>query len=127
MKIFLLLIDFEMMRFFLLIYFSFFILVDPWVDDRAAEVDFHCKAQFSSEKVESITSTDREEVESKQQTTHHQKDCMEHSCHLGHCGVLVSERTFKVFINSREYGAEYRQSIPSIPIFSFKRPPKSIA
>ncbi len=118
------------MRIFLLVYFVFFLIADPWVDGRLMEFDSHSEIQASTEAKLSVDSSENNQFVSKKynQESHHHNDCPEscpeHTCHLGHCGFLVCDRMPTIPPASNEQFSEYRQSVPNSPIFGIKRPPK---
>ena len=117
------------MRIFLLVYFTFSILVDPWVDSKPVDLETHHEVQVTATQ-SNIASAERSQALDVQQNqkSHHHNDCPEscpeHTCHLGHCGILVGYRTTVMSSASSEQFSEYHQFIPSGPVFGIKRPPK---
>ena len=120
------------MRIFLLVYFTFSILVDPWVDSKPIELETHKEilASVTQSYSTSVQKNQKVDIQQNQESHHHNdcpESCPEHSCHLGHCGALVSDRIPTIPPASNEQFIEYRQVVPGGPTFGFKRPPKSNA
>lgn len=120
------------MRIFLLVYFTFCIIADPWVDGRSMEIDSHGEIEISAEASQAQGNAENQTLSIRHnQESHHHNDCPEncpeHTCHLGHCGVIVGEKTPSVPTATNDQFNEYSQIVPDSPIFGFKRPPKSYA
>lgn len=116
------------MRILLLVYFTFCMVADPWVDGRSMEPDSHSEIEISVEASQANGNAANQTLSNRpNQESHHHNNCPEHTCHLGHCGVVVGERMSFIPTALNEQFNEYRQSVPSSPIFGFKRPPKSNA
>lgn len=117
------------MRIFLLVYFMFSILVDPWVDSKPSNLEAHSEIQVAATEKHAISAEKSQTLDVQQnQESHHHNDCPEscpeHTCHLGHCGVIVGDRILGISPASNEQFSEYRQFVPSGPVFGIKRPPK---
>ena len=120
------------MRVFLLVYFTFSILVDPWVDSKPIDLETHNEVQVEATQshTANLEKSQTLDVQQNQESHHHNdcpESCPEHTCHLGHCGFLVGDRMLTIPPASNEQFSEYRQSVPNSPIFGIKRPPKFIA
>ncbi len=120
------------MRILLFVYFTFSIVADPWIDGQAMAFDSHNEIEISAETSQATrNATDQTFSIEHNQDSHHHNDCPEscpeHTCHLGHCGVIVGERMPSIPPAPKAQFCEYRQSVPNSPIFGIRRPPKSIA
>ena len=121
------------MRILLLIYFTFCIVADPWIDGQSVEFDSHSEVHASNDAKQFVDASKNNQfvsIKYNQESHYHNdcpKSCPEHTCHLGHCGVLISDRIPTIPSASNEQFSEYRQSVPSGPVFGIRRPPKSNA
>lgn len=132
LNFFLFIVFYSAMRALLVVYFIFCIIADPWVDSVSLEFDSH----VTTGQITNITVSQNLEATqilnlTKNHESHQHNDCPEscpeHTCHLGHCGVLISSRIHFLPAIFIEQFSEYRQSIPNSPVFGIRRPPKSNA
>jgi hypothetical protein len=57
-------------------------------------------------------------------TTPQQNTPVEHQCHLGHCGVLISIQVFETVVLQSPRGQSTYHPVPEPSLRGFKRPPK---
>jgi len=113
------------MRIFLLVYFTFSILVDPWVDSKPNDIETHNEIQVTATQSQTASAEGRQALDIQQnQESHHHNDCPEscpeHTCHLGHCGFLVGDRMLTIPPASNEQFSEYHQSVLNSPFLESK-------
>lgn len=120
------------MKLLLVIYFAFCAISDPWVDGYRFESQEHLQIQ-SIQIVGTSKSNGLIAVNFKNIHYHNHssggcgEDCPQHTCHFGHCGLLLIKYFVQseTVINEALFG-EYSSYIPDAPYFSFEKPPKNI-
>ncbi len=116
------------MRYFLIAYFIFVSVADPFVDGFAVDEPSH-NTSIETQDTDEISFLRIAITEASDQHSHNDcpKSCSDHSCHLGHCGfVIPSTSQATVFVNRVTY-PELNQYIPMPHVFGLKRPPRTHA
>ena len=118
------------MKLFLIFYFVFAALVDPWIDG-AMEFNAikHKDSQVVSFSVQQFEIPHFEFTSEHRDHSHDScpEDCHDHTCHLGHCGFLVSANLFHLHSAKGSAFIDYRQFVPTAYILGLKRPPKFLS